>query len=138
MTCSDQEETSRLSRDLWVAIAWGVVAALSLRAGMTWLGTEQFVRLASVLVLPWMAAFFVWKRNVPLRTVGIMAAGYVATAVLLVAYPFTDEHSDTLLLAAIHTPILLWLLTGVLYMGGESRPGRRRMDFIRFTGEWAV
>ena len=27
---------------------------------------------------------------------------------------------------------------GVAYVGGDWRSGRRRMDFVRFTGEWVV
>ncbi len=32
----------------------------------------------------------------------------------------------------------LWLLVGVAYTGGDWRNERRRMDFIRFTGEWLI
>jgi hypothetical protein len=91
-----------------------------------------------VLVLPWVAAYFAWKRRLSLLQIATLAAGYGAVGALLLAYPFDDEQSDTLLLAAIHAPVLLWLLTGVAYVGGDWRSARRRMDFIRFTGEWAV
>lgn len=42
------------------------------------------------------------------------------------------------MIAAIHTPIALWFAVGVAYVGGQWRSDRRRMDFIRFTGEWVV
>ncbi|HQR25431.1 MAG TPA: permease prefix domain 1-containing protein [Nocardioides sp.] len=138
LTADDPGESRARGRDLWLAICLGVGAALSLRAGLAWLDEDVFVRLVSVLVLPWVVAYFAWKRDVSARTVVSVAAGYAAVAALLVAYPFHDEQSDTLLLAVIHTPILLWLLMGVVYVGGDWRSGRRRMDFIRFTGEWAV
>ena len=137
LTADEPSEARRWGRDLWSAIALGTGAALSLRAGLAWLDEELFVRVASVLVLAWMAAYFAWKRRLPPSGWGTVAAGYGVIGALLVAYPF-DEQSDTLLLAAIHAPILLWLLTGVAYVGGDWRSGRRRMDFIRFTGEWAV
>lgn len=138
LTADDPGESRARGRDLSVAIGLGVGAALSLRAGLAWLDEDVFARLVSVLVLPWVVAYFAWKRDVSARTVVSVAAGYAAVAALLVAYPFHDEQSDTLLLAVIHTPILLWLLMGVVYVGGDWRSGRRRMDFIRFTGEWAV
>ena len=136
---SDQPDEARgWNSDLWVAITLGAGAALTLRAGLAWWDAELVARLASVLVLPWVAAYFAWKRRLSLPTVGTVAAGYGVVGALLVTYPFTDGQSDTLLLAAIHAPVLLWLLTGVAYVGGDWRSGRRRMDFIRFTGEWAV
>lgn len=42
------------------------------------------------------------------------------------------------MIAAIHAPIALWFAVGLAYVGGQWRSDRRRMDFIRFTGEWVV
>ena len=44
----------------------------------------------------------------------------------------------SIVLTAIHLPIALWLVVGVAYVGGDWRSDRRRMDFIRFTGEWLI
>ena len=44
----------------------------------------------------------------------------------------------SVVLTAIHLPLALWLVVGVAYMGGDWRSDRRRMDFIRFTGEWLI
>ena len=52
-------------------------------------------------------------------------------------YPFVESGS-TLVLTAIHLPIVLWFAVGLAYVGGDWRDHQRRMDFIRFTGEWAV
>ena len=52
-------------------------------------------------------------------------------------YPF-DTDDATGLIAAIHAPIALWLVVGLAYVGGDWRSHRRRMDFVRFTGELAV
>jgi len=43
-----------------------------------------------------------------------------------------------LVLAAIHLPVALWFAVGLGYVGGQGRSHPRRMDFIRFTGEWGV
>ncbi len=138
LTADEPGEAGGWGRGLWTAIALGIGAALSLRAGLAWLDEELFVRIVSVLALPWLGAYFAWKRRLSPLGVATLVAGYSAVGALLVAYPFDDQHSDTLLLASIHAPILLWLLTGVAYVGGDWRSGRRRMDFVRFTGEWAV
>ena len=126
------------SRDLWVAIGLGIGAALSFRAGIQWLEPELFLRLAVLLVLPWLAAYFVWKRHVSVGATAGLVVGFSALAGLLVLYPFADETSDTFLLTVLHAPVVVWLLVGVGYIGAEWRSGRKRMDFIRFTGEWVV
>lgn len=76
LTADEPGEARGWSRDLWSAIALGTGAALSLRAGLAWLDEELFVRVASVLVLPWVAAYFAWKRRLPPLGVGTVAAGY--------------------------------------------------------------
>ena len=48
------------------------------------------------------------------------------------------RDSQSIVLTAIHLPIALWLVVGVAYVGGDWRSDRRRMDFIRFTGEWLI
>ncbi|MFW8744830.1 hypothetical protein, partial [Mesorhizobium japonicum] len=44
----------------------------------------------------------------------------------------------TEILVAVHLPVLLWLVVGAAYLGGDVRPSGRRMEFLRFTGEWAI
>jgi hypothetical protein len=58
-------------------------------------------------------------------------------AVAANAYPLA-EQSKSLLLTSIHLPIALWLVVGLAYVADDWRSSRRRMDFIRFTGEWFI
>jgi hypothetical protein len=62
--------------------------------------------------------------------VALFALGAVAAN----AYPLTDD-SQSLALTSIHLPIALWFVTGLAYVADDWRSSRRRMDFIRFTGE---
>ncbi len=39
---------------------------------------------------------------------------------------------------ALHLPVLLWFVVAYPYMGGTLRSHERRMDFVRFTGEWLI
>jgi hypothetical protein len=41
-------------------------------------------------------------------------------------------------ITSIHLPIALWLVVGLAYAADDWRSSRRRMDFIRFSGEWFV
>lgn len=96
-----------------------------------------FMRDASLFVLPVLAGYFAVLRRMPSRRA--LALGGIVTALALAVnlFPFVPGAS-TDLLVAIHLPVVLWFVVGVAYIGGELRSSARRMDFIRFTGEWAI
>jgi hypothetical protein len=93
-----------------------------------------YARNLSLFVLPILTGYFVWKRRLDTRTVGWLAAAFVAAAVFANVYPFVEGgHTETL--TALHLPIALWLVVGVAYAAGRWRQVSGRMDFIRFSGE---
>ena len=125
-------------RELAVVLGLAVGAGLALKAGLSWLGgDEALARNAGLLVFPFLAAYFAWKRRLTARLLLALVVPFAALAVALNAYPFAAEGS-TGLLAALHAPVLLWLLAGLAYAGGRWRSDGRRMDFVRFTGELAI
>lgn len=125
-------------RELAVILALAVGAGLAVRAGLSWLGGgNAFASNAGLLVIPFVTAYLAWKRRVSARLAAVLLAGFAALAVFLNAYPFSPGGS-TELLAALHAPVVLWLLAGIAYAGGRWRSDNRRMDFVRFTGELAI
>ena len=69
--------------------------------------------------------------------VGVIAAVFVAVALVVNLYPF-DGQDSTFLLSVVAVPVLLWLVMGVAHAGGAWRSSEKRMEFIRFTGEWII
>ncbi len=134
---STPEDGHRPMRELGVVLALAVGAALAVRAGVEWLDELRLVLNAPLLVLPFLTAYFAWKRQVTTRVVAALLEPFALAAAVVNAYPF-DENGSTVVIAVIHTPIVLWFAVGVAYVGGAWRSDRRRMDFIRFTGEWVV
>lgn len=133
-----EEASPRLTGDLAVALALAVGAGLAMLLGVALLSDERALLNAPVLVLPFVAGYFGYKRRPSSRTVLAVAAAYAVAAVVLNVYPFEVDGS-TIVIAATHAPAALWLLgVGVVYAGGRWLSGRRRMDFIRFTGELVV
>ena len=93
---------------------------------------------APALVLPFLGAYLALDRRMPWRTaLGLLLVPFVVLVAVTNLYPY-DALGATAVLAGIHLPVVLWTLVGVAYVGGDWRSGRRRMDFVRFTGEWAV
>ena len=93
-----------------------------------------YVRNASLFVLPFLTAYFVWKRRMDPRHCVWLAVPFIAAAVVMNIFPFTrDSHTERL--SALHLPIALWLVVGIAYVGGRWFQGGGRMDFVRFSGE---
>lgn len=91
----------------------------------------------SLFALPWLAAFLAWRRQARPALIGILVALFALGAVAANAYPLADT-SQSVVLTSIHLPIALWLVVALAYVADDWRSSRRRMDFIRFTGEWFV
>ncbi|MFF0366669.1 permease prefix domain 1-containing protein [Micromonospora sp. NPDC005087] len=138
----DAPAAARSRRELPVMVLCAAVAALAIKVP-SWFGLDLgddggfYARNASFFALPVLAAYFAWQRRVGPRVIGALASLFVLGAVAANAYPLADG-SQTMVLTAIHLPIALWLVVGVAYAGGDWRSDRRRMDFIRFTGEWLI
>lgn len=155
-----REHSERLWKRLVVADAdtggtdWrrevGVAIALALAAGtavklpqlfglsMDDKAAESFYfRNLTFFVLPFLTAFFVWKRGVDTATRIGLSAFFVMGALAMNFLPFLrGGHTEQL--AALHLPMALWLTVGVAYAGGAWRSHDQRMNYVRFTGEWFI
>ncbi|UZX01406.1 hypothetical protein F8G81_01315 [Arthrobacter sp. CDRTa11] len=125
-------------RELAVVLTLAVGAGVAVKAGLTWMDDGGILaRNLGLLVFPFLAAYFAWKRRFSWTVAVALLVPFAALAVLLNAYPFASGGS-TEVLAVLHAPVILWLLAGVAYSGGKWRSDKRRMDFVRFTGELAI
>jgi hypothetical protein len=139
----DAPDAARSRRELPVMIVCAAAAALAIKVpalfGLDISGDDAgfYVRNLSLFALPALAAYFAWQRRVGVRVIGALALLFILGAAAANAYPLAAD-SQSLVLTAIHLPLALWLVVGVAYTGGDWRSDRRRMDFIRFTGEWLI
>jgi hypothetical protein len=88
-------------------------------------------------VLPFLAGYFARRRRLDARHWVLTAAPFVLAAIVVNVYPW-ETDSDTEIVAALHLPVVLWFVVAYPYMGGTIRSHERRMDFVRFTGEWFI
>jgi len=94
-------------------------------------------RNVGLFVLPFLSGYFARRRQLDPRRWVLTAAPFVLAALVVNLYPFR-EGSATEVLVAVHLPVVLWFAVAYPYMGGTIRSHDRRMDFVRFTGEWFI
>ncbi|MEX0658374.1 MAG: permease prefix domain 1-containing protein [Egibacteraceae bacterium] len=95
------------------------------------------LRNVGLFVVPLLAGYFARRRHLDIREWVRTTAPFAVLALVVNVYPYR-AGSATELLVALHLPVLLWLMVAYPYMGGTIRSHERRMDFVRFTGEWAI
>src|SRR5262245_4413072 len=122
---------------LFAAAAAGTLAIALLIAGFPDEQPDWLYRNAVLLVLPFLAGWFARRRHLSPRRLLPVAPAFLAAAVLVNVYPF-DEDGATEALAVAHLPVVLWFVVAFPYMSGLPGSHERRMDFVRFTGEWAI
>jgi hypothetical protein len=96
-----------------------------------------FARNLSLFVLPFLAAYFARRRELDVRGWVLTAMPFLLAALVINVYPW-DADSDTEVIAALTLPVVLWFVVAYPYMGGTIQSHERRMDFVRFTGEWFI
>jgi hypothetical protein len=129
-------------RHLGTAIAFAVLAAVVVRTLMSWVDEDILARNVALIALPFITAYLAWTRRLHAGPIVATIATYAAAGLVLNLYPWHAAaggvEATTQILAMTHLPIVLWLIAGLAYVGGQWRAHSRRMDFIRFTGEWVV
>ena len=96
-----------------------------------------FLRNLSLFVLPFLAGYFARRRQLDTKQWLLAAAPFGLAALIVNVYPY-DADSATEAIVALHLPVVLWFAVAYPYMGGTVRSHERRMDFVRFTGEWFI
>lgn len=96
-----------------------------------------FPRNIGFIVFPMLTAFFLWRQKLsgsklifPILTI-VLAAFYINLLP-------NQTKSDTLMLACIHLPLLLWTVLGYSFLGNDLNSKTKRIDFLRFNGDLLV
>jgi hypothetical protein len=137
----------RRANGLAVALLLGVGAGLAVKTVEVAAGDPVAWLNAAVIVLPFLALWFAWRRRPSVATLVGAGAAFLIAGLALNLYPFAGTEQDgtvialstaTGLLAMIGSVIGLWLVVGVVDVGAAWRSSDARMHFIRFSGEWLV
>jgi len=137
-----EDEPARASSGWFDALLFALAAAVAIQVTRLAAGFPEeqagwLLRNLSLFVLPFLAGYFARRRQLDTRRWVLTAAPFVLVALVVNLYPYR-AGSATELLVALHLPVVLWFAVAYPYMGGTIRSHERRMDFVRFTGEWFI
>ncbi len=136
------DEPARAISGWFEPLVFAVAAAVALQVARLAAGFPDeepnwLFRNGTLFVLPFLAAYFARQRQLDTRQWVLTAVPFVLAAVVVNVYPYGAD-SDTEVLVGLHLPVVLWFVVAYPYMGGTVRSHERRMDFVRFTGEWFI
>ena len=142
LVLGSEDETERAAGGWLEPLVFALAAAVAVQiaaraAGFPDEEPSWLARNITLFVLPFLAAYFARRRQLDTRQWVLTAAPFVLAALVINLYPW-EADSATEELAALHLPVVLWFAVAYPYMGGTIRSHERRMDFVRFTGEWFI
>jgi len=137
----DPKTKSRNRRDIVLVVLFALLAGTLIKIpelfgiSLQDQGSELFYfKNLSLFILPFIAAFFLIKRQADSKTWVVILGIFALAALIINIYPSFAPH-NTAYLSGLHLPMFLWLIVGAAYIGKEWRKHPGRMNFIRFSGE---
>ena len=127
-------------KDLVIMLGISILTALMAKVPQVFpaINTEFFY----LRDLPWITLngiilYTFWvKRIFIFRQMLVYAILIIASVIYINLLP--DIQSDSILLAIIHLPLLLWCFWGLTWMSFDYKDPGKRMNFIRFNGELII
>lgn len=126
-------------RELLFVLIAAVVAGFIVKIPVMFQVNEDFFypRNIGFIFLPLLTAYFAWKNNLPLKRIAVIC-GVILVSVIFINLLPVSAKSDTLILACIHLPLLLWVLLGSAFAGNNLKDYSKRLDFLRYNGDLLV
>jgi len=94
----------------------------------------KYFKNLSFYLIPFITLYFIIKNKINKKLIVYITGIFAITALVINLYP-SYKPNHTAMLTGIHLPIMLWLVTGIAYIGEKWKTKEGRMDFLRFTGE---
>jgi hypothetical protein len=124
---------------------WIFILIATLFAGMLMklpqvfnLSDENFYpRNIAFAVFPMLSAFIIWRTRMPLTKIILPLFVTLISAIYINLLP-RDGTRDTVLLACIHLPLLLWALHGFVFTLGDRHAFSARINYLRYNGDLLV
>ncbi|MBN3518429.1 DUF4153 domain-containing protein [Algoriphagus lutimaris] len=123
---------------LYIAIACLVAGLVAKLPDIISVSPDFFYpRNLGFIIFPVLTTYFAWRNQLSRQTVGVLA-GIFSICIIYINLLPNNPESDTLILACIHLPLLLWYMLGISFVGNKSKSLQPRLEFLKFNGEVAV
>lgn len=96
-----------------------------------------FQRNISFVVFPVLSFYFIWKEQLTFSKF-LLPLGIGCLAVIYINLLPTSTHSDSILLACLHLPLIGWSIWAYAYLGGDLSNYSKRIEFLRMHGDLLV
>lgn len=87
-------------------------------------------------VIPFIVAYFVYHNTPKKSIIYSLIALFLISGIYLNTLPL--NYKDSIILAYLHLPIFLWILSGLAFTGNEYSKGSTRLAYIKFNLEYAL
>jgi len=134
------ETSGSLWRDLKVVITLSLIAAVPVLIPAIFPGVAReffYLRDLPLLALNGIILYTFWlHKKSDIKKAGFYLAVFLAVALYINLLPTGTR--DSVLIAALHVPLLFWCLFGLAFVQSDYRSVTGRMEFIRFNGELII
>ena len=96
-----------------------------------------FARNIGLIAFPMLMFYFAWKQGLSWKSMLFPIIAVAVSGAYINLLP-KNEKSDTLVLACIHLPIMLWTILGFAFAGGDMKNVEKRISFLRYNGDLVV
>lgn len=96
-----------------------------------------YPRNAGFIVIPVLAAFFLWKNKAQKQTI-ILVSSLLLISVFYMNLVPDENEQDLFTLTCIHNILFLWSILGIAFVGGIKNDAEKRMNFLKYNGDLIV
>ena len=143
LVLSGDDEPARASSGWFEPLVFAVAAAVAIQVARLAAGFPDeeptwLARNAGLFVLPFLAAYFARQRQLDTRHWVLTAVPFVLAALVVNLYPYGADSDTEVLVTLQPARRALVRRRRTRTWAARSESHERRMDFVRFTGEWFI
>lgn len=98
---------------------------------------EYYAKNLSFIIVPTLMAYFIWKKEIDIKKAAIALVVIILSWVYMNLLP-SVESNDSLILACMHMPILAWTILGFIYIKGEVKNTKSKIEYLIYNSNLAV
>ena len=116
----------------------GVLIKLPLLFGFDADQYDYYMKNGGIILFMGLSAYaFLMKEKIRVKQLLVTLPIFALSALYINLLP-GGEESDSVVLAYIHLPLLMWCLYGLIYLDFDVRKQLKRIDYIRYNGDLAI